>query len=539
MSELAEFSKPAQSGLKGGDACKDEVSLLLPLFRYRFILTEDQTSVKAALGEESPLSIETLGEFRPHPYDTPSEEESSLDCSLDTESTLLQLQHARTDSTATIAAEDIELQKLSRELERAKFKLDWSERRRQSTDQKLAASELECYELRNKLKVSDEITHSFNTVATLLKVKPEEVVEAVVQLKDDHPSRGSSVKWLSTLVSNDCETRAIAAEARLAMYAQVDYPAQLRAAQEETKKANRRIEALASRLSAKQTALEIMQVDADKIKTLEETIATNNDKIKTLGETITTNNAKIRNLEHEFKSETLSVLQLKQENKKLLDQLESARVKSESTERTILDRLDTVLQKQLQPSASEGSLQTLVDYQKKALSDIQKELITSKSELEEARKNSGISKTAHDAFNYDIRTAVGWGYYGTAAIVSRITSLRDESAAVNLALADVDGDTTIAKVEGLKTAQDDLETASKELKDLRRDRDGIYKTLDVSSCLGAHLIIGDLKLAQLNLQVFRKAIGDFEDEEAVGEIKRLQKREVELVKMESALRVTE
>jgi len=510
------------------------------------VLTKDQTSVKAALGEEPPSSIDTLSESQSHLYDTPSEEESSFDCSLDTESTLLPLQHVQTDSVATIAAKDMELQKLSRELEKAKFKLDWSERRRQSTDQKLAASELECYELRNKLKAFDEITDSFNTVATLLKVKPEEVVEVVVQLTADHGGRSSSVRWLSTLVSNDSETRAMAAEARLKMYAEVDYQAQVRAAQEETKKANRRIEALASRLSAKQTALEIMQVDADKIKTLGETIAKNDDEIKTLGKTIATNNDKIRNLEHEVKSKALSVSQLKEENTKLLDQLESARVKSESTEQTILDRLDTVLQKQLQPSASEGSLQTLVDYQKKALADIQKELTTSKNdhsvvqqELEEATKNLETSTIAHGSFCCEIDVAMGGGYYSTAAIVSRVVELTDESAAVDLALKNVDGDNTIAKIEGLKTAREDLETANKELEDLRKDRDGIYKTLDVPSCLGAHLIIGDLKLAQLNLQVFRKAIGDFEDEEAVGEIKRLQKREVELVKMESALRVTE
>ena len=82
------------------------------------------------------MSIGTLGESQPHLYDTPSEEESSFDCSLDTESTLLPLQHVQTDSVATIAAKDMELQKLSRELEKAKFKLDWSERRRQLMEKK-------------------------------------------------------------------------------------------------------------------------------------------------------------------------------------------------------------------------------------------------------------------------------------------------------------------------------------------------------------------------------------------------------------------
>ncbi|KAH0288782.1 hypothetical protein M436DRAFT_62252 [Aureobasidium namibiae CBS 147.97] len=509
----------------------------------------DDTSSLDNLSDEAPSPAETPSKDKPYTLDTLDTLDGKQSYShniVDTESTLLQQQTAHEDDTVTIAAKDTELQKLSRELERARFKLDWSERRRQSTDRKLAASELECYELRTKLKVSNEITDSFNTIATLLKVKPEEVIEAVVQLKDEKPSRGSFVRWLSALVSDDCETRAVAAEARLRMYAEVDYPAQVRAAQEETKKANRRIEALASRLSAKQTALEVTQVDADKIKTLEETIATNMDKIKTLGETIATNNDKTRNLEHEVKSKTLLVSQLKEENTKLLNQLESARVTSESTEQTILGHLNTVIQTQHQSTESTGKLQALVDYQKKALADIQEELTTSRNdhsvvqqELEEARKNFETSKTAHDAFYCDISTAIGWGYYGKATIIRRIVQLRDESAAVNLALEDVDGHTTISKIGVLKTAREDLETANKELEDHRKDRDGIYKTLDVSSCLGAHLIIGDLKLAQLNLQVFRKAIGNFEDEDAVGEIERLQKREVELVKMESALRVTE
>lgn len=515
------------------------------------ILTDEQTSQMDSPGDGAASPVEASNQEQPYLRNTPSEAESSSNESLDTESTLLQQQRAPDDINATTAAKDIELQHLSRELERAKFKLDWTERKRQSIETKLATSNAECHDLRTRLKDSDEITDNFNTVATLLNIKAEEVVEAVVQLKVEHRNVSSFLRWLSSLSSSDCERRAIAAEARLAMYAEVDYPAQVRAAKEETRFANRRIEALASRLSAKGTALEITQIESNKVQMLEETVSANKDKIK--------------DLEHRLKAESLSVSQLKEESKKLLDRLESARkkteateqtildrlelarVKSESTKQTLLDRLDTVLlQTHAQLSTSEGTLQTLVDDQKKALIDIQKELTISKNdhsvvqkELEEAKKRIKTLRIEHDAFSYDLSRAVGLGCYGTAAILSRVAELRDESAATSLALGDVDGDTKIAKIQVLKTAREDLETAKKELEDLRKDRDGIYKTLDVSSCLGAHLIIGDLKLARLNLEVLRKAIGHFEDEEAVCEVKRLKKREVELVKMESALRVIE
>lgn len=510
------------------------------------MLTDEQISPMHNPSEHAPISISTTSENRSELYEPPTEEQSFFSDNLNTESTLLQPQHVQEYSTPTIATKDIELQKLSRELKEAKYKLDWSERNRQSIENKLAISASECHDLRSKLKVSDEITDSFNTVATLLRVKHEEVVEAVVQLKTAHLSRSSFVKWLSTLVSSNRETRAIPAEARLAMYAEVDYPAQVRAAQGETKRANRRIEALASRLSAKKTALEIMQIDTDKVQKLEEAVSTNKDKIK--------------DLEHELGTERLSVSQLEETNAELvfqlesarkktesteqtiLDRLELARVKSESTEQTLLNRLDTVLQRQLQTSASEGSLQALADHQKKALIDIQKQLTASKNdqsvvqqELEAAKNKIDNLRSAHDAYSYDLRRALGRDYYGTAAILSRVAELSEESAATNLVLRDVEGDTKIAKIEVLRTARENLETTNKELEDLRKDRDGIYKTLDVSSCLGAHLIIGDLKLAQLNLEVLRKTIGEFEDEEALCEVKRLQNKEVELAKMQTAL----
>lgn len=386
--------------------------------------------------------------------------------------------------------------------------------------------------MKNKVKVSDEIIDSFNTVASLLNVKPEQVVEAVVQLETVHHSRSSFVRWLSSFISSDCETRAIVAEARLAMYAEVDYPAQVRAAQQETRVTNRRIETLTSRLSAKRTALETAQFDTKKVQMLEETLTTNKEKIK--------------DLDHELKIQTLAASQLKEENAKLLDQLELARAKSAATEQTLLDRLDTMIQRQLQLSVSEGSLQTLVGCQKKALTDIHEELTTSKNdhsviqrELEKTKKNLETLREVHDALDSGLRRAIGSGYFGTAATIRRVTELRDESATVTSALEGVDGDTKIVKIDSLKAFREDLETANKALEDLRKDRDGIYKTLDVSSCLGAHLIIGDLKLARLNLEVLRKAIGSFDDEEVLEEIERLKKRDVGLVEMESALRAIE
>jgi hypothetical protein len=106
---------------------------------------------------------------------------------------------------------------------------------------------------------------------------------------------------------------------------------------------------------------------------------------------------------------------------------------------------------------------------------------------------------------------------------------------VDSSLQGIHGDSRIAKIQTLKTAREDLGTASKELEEIRMDCNGIYKTLDVSNCLQAHLTIGNLKLSQLECEVLRKAIGDFEDEEAVREIKRLKKADLELVKVVSAL----
>lgn len=81
------------------------------------------------LDKDAPSHFETPVQQQTHLYDTDSETQFSPNDSLDTESTLVQPQHVRENCTATIAAKDIELQNLSRELERTKLKLEWSERR--------------------------------------------------------------------------------------------------------------------------------------------------------------------------------------------------------------------------------------------------------------------------------------------------------------------------------------------------------------------------------------------------------------------------
>lgn len=124
-------------------------------------------------------------------------------------------------------------------------------------------------------------------------------------------------------------------------------------------------------------------------------------------------------------------------------------------------------------------------------------------------------------FQRKIKDAVSPSHNDEKTIIERIQEMQDDLEDLDLALEGVSGDSSTAKVKLLKTA--------------RNERDGIYSTLGVSSCLGAHLAIGNLKLAQLDSGILRKAIGDFEDDAAVAEIKRLKKADLELVKVVSAL----
>jgi chromosome segregation ATPase len=175
----------------------------------------------------------------------------------------------------------------------------------------------------------------------------------------------------------------------------------------------------------------------------------------------------------------------------------------------------------------------LADIQKElAMTDadrlgIQEELVTANDELLKTKQQFETAKKAMNTldrelskFRGEISDAVGRFYHG------KFTS----------------GNSKVEKIEVLKKARTDLitvlrklATTTRELEDVRKERDGIYKTLDVRTCLGAHLTIGDLKLTQLDCEVLRKALGDFEDEAAVHEIKRLKKANLELVKVESAL----
>lgn len=247
---------------------------------------------------------------------------------------------------------------------------------------------------------------------------------------------------------------------------------------------------------------------------------------------------------------------LEDENTKLLEQLESTRSNGGATEQTLLNRLETSLLKRLEPTGPEIILQALVNDQKKALADLQEELgmvdadrlgvreelakanadgSRSQQKLEAVKETLEALKSEFSTFRYSINNAVDIYYYGRATLPERISETKTELEALGQSLKGVFGSTNLAKIETLKIGCQGLNSASMELEDTRKDRDGIYNTLDVANCLQAHLTIGDLKLSQLECEVLRKAIGDFEDEEAVREIKRLKKADLELVKVVSAL----
>jgi septal ring factor EnvC (AmiA/AmiB activator) len=485
-------------------------------------------------GEDSASSGDTLNDTQPSHPDAPSanrsplvgtlgDEQSSHFGNLDGERTVLQPQQP--ENLAAVPDQETKLQTLSRDLEAVKIRLDCSERERQSLEKRLAKSISECDESRKEPKAYKQITDTLDMIAVLLDVELGEIVDAVAKLKVDHRRKTLLLKWVYTEKAIDWETRATPAEASLAVYADAGDPAQVPAVREETVVTDKRNEALTSTIEAKEKAL---QLDEKKVTTVEEAGSTNEKRIK--------------DLEHELKAAAVSVSQMEQENTTLLGQLDLARTKSESAQQGLLDRLDTILQKRLEPIELENMLQIFVDKQNTALADVQKELVTvqkahtaTQEELVNARKDHETSSSDFWELRRKLMETLRSYTWDTASNLSRLEQWRDELTALNLSLKSIQGDFNLIKVEVLKTACEDLDTASKELEVVRTERDGIYKTLNVSGCLGAHLTIGDLKLAQLACEMLRKAIGDFEDEEAVDEIKRLKKANVELVKVESAL----
>jgi septal ring factor EnvC (AmiA/AmiB activator) len=485
--------------------------------------SEDSASPDDTLSGSQPSHPDAPSGTRSSLISTLSDGQSSRLGDLDGERTLLQPQQP--ESLTAVPDQEMELQTLSRDFEALKIRLDCSERERQSLERRLAKSISECDELRSELKAYNQITGTLDTVAVLLDVELGGIVDAVTKLKIDHCRKNFRSRWYRTQKAIGWETRAVAAEARLAVYAEIDYPSQVRAAQEETRMTDNCNETLASAIEAKEKALQLK----DK-------------KVTTVGEAGSTNEKRIKDLEHELKTAALSVLQMKQENTTLVDQLELARTKAESTQQALLDRLDAILQKRLEPIVLENMLQIFVDKQNTALADVQKELVTvqkahtaTQEELVNARKSHEQSNSDFWELRRKVKEALNGYTWDIESLVGRIVEFRTELTALNLSLKSVEGDSNLVKVEVLKAACEDLDTVSKKLEVVRTERDRIYKTLNVSGCLGAHLTIGDLKLAQLDCEVLRKAIGDFEDEEAVDEIKRLKKANVELVKVASAL----
>jgi NTP pyrophosphatase (non-canonical NTP hydrolase) len=335
--------------------------------------------------EDSITPGDTLSDTQPSHPDAPSGNQSSLISTLsdeqsshlddlDGERTLLQPQQS--ESLTAVPDQEMELQTLSREFEAVKTRLDCSERERQSLEKRLAKSISECDELRSELKAYDQITDTLDTVAVLLDVELGEIVDAVTKLKVDHRRKTLLLRWVYTQKAIGWETRATPAEARLAVSADVGDPAQVQAVQEETRMTDNCNETLASAIEAKQKALQL----EDK-------------KVTTVGEAGSTKEKRIKDLEHELKTAALSVLQMKQENTTLVDQLELARTKAESTQQALLDRLDAILQKRLEPIVLENMLQIFVDKQNTALADVQKELVTAQKahtatqELVNARKS--------------------------------------------------------------------------------------------------------------------------------------------------------
>jgi predicted nucleic acid-binding Zn-ribbon protein len=485
------------------------------------ILLHEDTSTTQEHGKGEPPLNKTSNRRRSSSVNTSGDGQPSMADS-DASGRDLRQQYAQEDRITALADQETVSQDPLRELEAYKIRLASSEREHRSTERKLANSISECDFLRIRLKTYDQVTDMFNTMADLHDVEDGEIVEALAQLRINNRRPNPLLRWLHTQKATYWKRKAVAAEDRLKIYAEVDYPAQVRAAQKEIRMTNKRNEDLVSKLSATEADLQMMQPEIDQVQRLEGEVGYYEEKIE--------------ELEYE-------VSQLKDSKTALLEKLELARTEGGSTEQAVLRRLDTVLLRRLEPTGPESMLQALVDKQRITLDNTQKELGTTKQhhtnaqrELKEAKQSLKKSESEFAAFKQGIATAIGWWYYrGTSTHAEQIVKMRDELAALKLSLKSVDGDSNLVKVEVLKTACEDLDTTSKELEVVRTERDGIYKTLNVSGCLGAHLTIGDLKLAQLECEILRKAIGDFEDEEAVREIRRLKKANVELIKVESAL----
>jgi chromosome segregation ATPase len=246
------------------------------------------------------------------------------------------------------------------ELEATKIELDRSQTERESIDNKLTNTIWECDKLGNELTASVKAADTLNTVKNLLGVDPGEVVEAIAQLKAARRQKVSLLRWPHTRKSIDWKTRAVAAEALLAVYTAADYPAQVRAAQNQTEEARRHIAYLDRRVLVSETTLELTRPETGRVQMLERVVSTNKDRIK--------------DLEHELKAMCLPISQLKEENTTLLAQLGLARTKAESaqqafrdrieptrlnggtTEQALLDRLATALLKRLEPTGSESVL---------------------------------------------------------------------------------------------------------------------------------------------------------------------------------------
>jgi hypothetical protein len=430
------------------------------------------------------------------------------------ERTLLQSQQFQKQSLAAVPDQDMKSQNLSRELGAAQNKRDWSSGGHKVTQRELATAISEDDQLRFRLESYNQVTGLLGLMAGIIGVELDEVKEALVQLKTKQPRMNPLLRWFRTKKEIYWKKRAFAAETRV------------RTAQEKTRVVNKRNKDLTSKVPAAETDLQAAQLEIGRIQVLEEALSANEDKLA--------------NLEFELRARARTITRLRDKNV----ELELARTESGSAEQAVLKRLDTLLLAKLEPTGPESMLQALVDSQKINLANTQKELTemsqshsAAQQELRIAEANLVNSRSQFTTFKESIRIAVGC--YGwapeNAELVRRVRETKSGATAATRALEDVDGVSELAKIQTLKNGCKDFNSVNVELENTRKDRDGIYNTLDVSNCLQAHLAIGDLKLSKLECEVLLKAVGKFEDEEAVREIKRLKKADLELVKVVSAL----
>jgi hypothetical protein len=310
-----------------------------------YSLLDSPTSSSEEISTALPISNKTPGEMESSHLNTLSEGRSFIVDNLG-ECTMLQPQQPQNGNSATVSDLNMKLQDLTRQLEAARIKLDRSEKEHKLTEEKLAATTSELDWLRDSVMNLKPPPDMFDTVPGFV-------------------------------FSNKCRT--VDLEHKLKGRCSPDLRPQ-----KEAKAVYDGGEALSAIGSARETDLQVAQLDINTTSTLEKSLIIEK--------------ARNRDLEHKLRAETLSVSQLKDESTKTLERLDLLRTDAQSAQQALLDRLDTVLQERLEPIALDNMLQTLVDKQNTALTNVQNELAVAKrdhsltqKELEQVKERFGAT----------------------------------------------------------------------------------------------------------------------------------------------------